>query len=151
MKSFSIIYIFTLILVVSPEYSKDYFDNGKLKSEGWIQNDMKVKYWYFYYNNGNLKSKGHFVEDEKNGYWYFYNPDGEISTEGSYNNGNKTEWWKIYNADTIEEVKYENSKKEGLSIHRVKGQPVKAEYYQNGIKTHEWYSLKEFRKDYSNL
>ncbi len=147
-KSISLIFI---MLLVAPEYSKNYYDNGVLKSEGWLINEKKEKYWYFYHQNAKLKAKGHFENDIKEDYWYYYNKKGNITQQGAYKYGLKSGWWKIFHADTIEVVKYKDSKKEGLAVFRLNGKPVKAEYYKNNLKTHTWYSLKEFKKEYPDL
>ena len=151
MKIFTCLAIVLLMFSIKPEYSKTYYEDGVLKSEGWIIDMKKEKYWYFYHKNGRLKSKGHFRKNIKTGYWYFYNSNNKLTMEGSFENGKKSDWWKIYKSDTIEEVKYKNSQKEGLSIYRISGKPVKAEFYVKGKRTHEWFSLKQFRKEYPSL
>ena len=135
----------------SENYFKNYFENGQIKSEGWLEHNKKTKYWHFYYNNGNLKSKGHYNNNLKTGYWYYYNDENTVTSEGYYTKNEKNGWWKNYKGDTIEEVEYINSKKEGLSIYKVKGKPVKAEYYKNGNKTHEWFTLARFKKEYFKI
>ena len=32
-------------------YQKNYFDNGKIKSEGWIENDKKEKFRFLKFQN----------------------------------------------------------------------------------------------------
>lgn len=151
MKLFVSILFIAIIYSNTPEYSKSYYSNKVLKSEGWMLNNKKVKYWYFYYSNGSLKSQGHFEDNKMTGYWHFYNESQKLSSEGHFENDEKIGWWKIFKSDTIEEVKYENSLKEGLSVHKINDKPVKAEYYVAGIRTHEWFSLKQFRKEYPKL
>lgn len=41
----------------SKQYIKNYYENGTLKSEGWITNNYKTDYWYFYDKNANIKKK----------------------------------------------------------------------------------------------
>jgi len=77
-------------------YAKDYYANGKLKSEGWSMGDMKVKYWKFYHSNGTVAAKGHFSSNKKTGYWYFYREDGSLEREGHYNNDIAEKWWIFY-------------------------------------------------------
>ena len=57
-------------------YQKTYYDNGIIKSEGWISNDSKVDYWKFYYQTGNIKKEGRFLNDKEVKYWYFYSETG---------------------------------------------------------------------------
>jgi hypothetical protein len=132
-------------------YKKYYFDNGHLKAEGWMNKESKERYWYHYYPNGNLKSKGSFKSNEKSGYWYYYTETGSLQKEGHYNEGLGTSWWRFYDEDTLKIVKLQEGKREGLAILRVDNKPVKAEYFKNDNRTHEWYTLAEFRKDKSDL
>jgi antitoxin component YwqK of YwqJK toxin-antitoxin module len=133
------------------DYVKSFYDNGNLKAEGWMDEDSKENYWYHYYPNGNLKSKGSFKYNKKSGYWFYYDELGSPHKEGHYKKGLATSWWRYYDGDTTEIVKLERGKREGLSLFKVDGKPVKAEYFKNDKRTHEWYSLAEFRKDKSDL
>lgn len=144
----TLMFILIVVAFSSENYQKNYYDTGELKSEGWLKNGKKVNYWFYYYPNGALESKGHFNNDNKTDYWYHYNVNGKKTEEGHYRNGQKNGWWKIYKKDTIIEVRYKDSQKKGLAIFKVKGQPVKAEYYKNGIKTNEWFNLQDFKKEY---
>lgn len=135
----------------SLNYTKNYFENGIIKSEGWVENDKKIKYWYYYNSNGSLKAKGHYDNDRKNQYWFYYDDKGNIAKEGLYENDKKSGWWKNYKNDTIEEVKYKDSKKTGLSVYKVNDEPVKAEYYKNGLRTHQWFTISDFKKEYFKI
>jgi len=140
-----------LSVLATSNYSTQYYDNGNLKSQGWLKDNKKDKYWYFYFPDTKIKSEGHYNDGLKTGYWFIYDDDGKLNKEGFYKDNLKNGWWKLYQGDTVIEVKYKNSNKDGLSIYRVDDKPVKAEHFKNGLKTHVWTSLKQFRKDYSNL
>lgn len=132
-------------------YEKYYFDNGQLKAEGWIEEGSKERYWFYYYPNGSLKSKGNFKSNTRSGYWYYYDEKGLLHKEGHYEDGVATSWWRYYHGDTIETVILKQGNKEGLALYKVDGKPVKAEYYKNDRRTHEWYSLADYRKDKPDL
>jgi antitoxin component YwqK of YwqJK toxin-antitoxin module len=141
-----------LIFILNPvEYSKTYYTDGTLKSEGWLKEGKKTRYWFYYHPNAKLHSKGHYKKDKKEDYWFYYDKSGKCLVEGNYVNGLKEGWWKHYKKDTLIEIEYEHSKKEGLSIYKVNGIPVKAEFYKNDVKTNEWYTLQEFRREYPKV
>ena len=54
------------------KYQRTYYENGNIKSEGWIQNNQKIKFWTFYHENGNPKKQGHFSANKESNYWKFY-------------------------------------------------------------------------------
>lgn len=147
--------ILALILIVlnvsSDTYTKNYYSNGKLKSEGWLNQQGKMKYWYFYHSNGKIKSEGHYQNNKKVKYWHHFDPNGKKIKEGRYQHNLKQGWWKLYKYDTIIEVKYKNSMKVGLAIYKVENKPVKAEYYKNDVKTNEWFNLRDFKKEYPSI
>lgn len=140
--------IVLLFIAITQQYSRSYYENGSLKSEGWKENDKPVKYWFYYYLNGKIKAEGHYDEGFKNDYWYYYDRLGQKFEEGNYEDGFKEGWWKMYKQDTIIELKYKNSLKTGLAIYKVDDNPVKAEYYKNDIKTNEWFNLRDFKREY---
>ena len=70
MKMNKLVLFFFFFLTVSfafgqKKYVKNYYDNGVLKEEGWMENNKKVAYWFFYNTNGTKKEEGHFDDDEK--------------------------------------------------------------------------------------
>jgi len=79
--------------VAQKHYQKNYFENGNLKSAGWIENGKKVKYWRTYYKNGTLKTEGHFKNNLPTKYWKHYSSDGTIESEGHFKNGKKIKEW----------------------------------------------------------
>ncbi len=109
----------------SKTYIKNYFENGQIESEGWIQEDQKVDYWFFYYENGSKKEEGHYV------------------------NNKKTKWWLSYDDQEILQKKcqFYNDKLEGLAIVYKKGSIIRAEKYKMNVKIKQWETLSAFRKD----
>ncbi len=124
-----LIYILALFsfLPVSGQksYFKDYFENGKIKSEGWLNQNQKEEYWFFYNENGTKKEEGHFVNNKKCKWWIFYNSKEKVSMK----------------------CEFENDKMNGLCIIYKNGGISRAEKYLNGKKIKEWNSVTEFKKD----
>lgn len=123
--------LFLLILfsfsptTVEKIYFKNYFENGNLKSEGWISQNQKVDYWYYYYENGTKKSEGHFEANKKINWWLFYNQNGTIEKK----------------------VEFKNNIQEGLCLIYKNGDLVKGEQFTKGIKTKEWNSISAYKED----
>lgn len=123
--------IYILVLYVSVGFSSDkiyvktYFNNKKLKSEGWLDNNKKVDYWFFYYENGKKKEEGHFLNNQKTAWWTFYNATSDVSKK----------------------CEFKNDRMEGFCIIYKNGNIVRAEKFINGKKIKQWESLAEFKKD----
>lgn len=107
------------------EYYKSYYSNGKVKEEGWIENNKKSDYWFFYYENGNKKEEGHYKNNQKTNWWIFYDEKQNI----------------------IKKSEFKSNKMDGLSIVYLKGEIIKAEQYTNGTKVKTWTNLDDFKKD----
>lgn len=130
-------------------YQKTYFDNGNLKSEGWIQNNEKTKYWKFYYENGTLKKEGRYYKDKETKYWYFYRADGTKVREGHFINGVKSKWWLFYDDMEIVDHKCQlkNNQKNGYCLMYKNKKLISARKYKNGKQLKEWTDLKSFKKE----
>jgi antitoxin component YwqK of YwqJK toxin-antitoxin module len=106
-------------------YVKNYYQSGKMKSEGWSIENKKVDYWFYYFENGNVKQEGHYLNDKKTKWWIFYNSNKEI----------------------IKKCEFENDIMEGLCIVYKDGDIIGAEKYAKGKKIKYWNSVSEFKKD----
>ncbi len=105
-------------------YSKVYYDGNILKSEGWLQDDQRI------------------------GYWYFYNVDGKLLREGHYKQGERTKWWILHGKNnTTIKVQYEDDMKDGYSLLYKNDKLYKAEKYSRDQLTGTWTSLKKFKRD----
>ena len=125
-KSAFIIIFLCFISVSGPKtYVKNYYKNGKMKSEGWIQQNQKNDYWFFYNENGSKKEEGHFAENKKIEWWLFYTSKGEI----------------------LKKVEFKNNVEEGLSIFYKNGQIIKAARYKAGLKIKEWNTIAAYKSD----
>lgn len=108
-------------------YVKNYYDNQTMKSEGWTLDNQKNDYWYYYYDNGKKKEEGHFEANKKVDWWLFYDEKGV----------------------TLKKAEFKNNVLNGLCLLYKNGNLVKAERYKAGVKTNEWTSLSDYKKDNS--
>lgn len=109
------IYILSFLLFFQTNeksYFKNYHENGKLKSEGWMFQNQKVDYWFYYFENGIKKEEGHYKNNQKVKWWIFYDIKEEI----------------------IKKCEYKNDKLDGLSIIYSEGDIIRAEKYKLGKK-----------------
>ncbi|MFI8377241.1 toxin-antitoxin system YwqK family antitoxin [Leeuwenhoekiella sp. NPDC079379] len=148
-------YIFILFLIPSnqleKDYYKEYFENGNLKSEGWMLNSQKTDYWYYYFENGNVKGKGSYETNKKDGYWYYYTKNNKLESQGHYKNGKRVDWWVVQKENNVvEKVKFVNDAKEGFSLLYKNGRLFKAQHYENNVLTGAWTSIATFKKDNPN-
>ena len=149
---FLVLFYFLIIRVSAQKiYQKNYFENGNIQSEGWLQNNQKTNYWKFYFNNGILKKEGHYNNNKPIKYWYFYHENGNKKSEGHFLNGNKNSWWLFYNVSgqLIAKAQYENNVKDGYCFRYKNKKIVKAEKYKAGQKIKEWVDYKSFSKENS--
>jgi antitoxin component YwqK of YwqJK toxin-antitoxin module len=114
MKYLSTLFILVLSFYSSAQndYQKNYFDNGTLASEGWLNGNQKADYWKFYYENGPLESEGHYVNDSKNKWWLFYDSEEKINHKCQLKNNIKNGYCLMYkNEKLISAVKFSERKK----------------------------------------
>ena len=125
--------LFLLLVLKLPhterEYLKNYYPNGKIMEEGWLENGKKNRYWLFYFDSGLKREEGHYQDDKK------------------------TKWWIYYdnNQNILKKCEYKNNVLNGLTIIYHKGRIVAAEKYSMGGKIKTWNTLTEFKKDNVNL
>ena len=125
-KALYILFLFVCIQVSGQRtYQKNYFKNGKMESEGWLNQNQKVDYWFYYYENGNKKEEGHYEANKKNKWWIFYKSNKAIDKKSEF----------------------ENDQLNGFSLIYQKNSIIRAEKYSMGKKLKEWNSLSEFKKD----
>lgn len=125
-KVFFILILFTFFQVSAQKiYFKEYYDNGKIKSEGWLNQNKKVNYWFYYFENGNKKEEGHFINNKKCEWWISYNSEEQINKK----------------------CEFENDQLNGFSIFYKSSQIIRVEKYFMDKKIKEWNSVKEFKKD----
>ena len=109
-------------------WTKFYFDNGNVSSEGFIKNGKPEGYWYTYHQNGLIKSEGNRKNHLLDSTWIFYTEEGNFETKINYKNGLKN-GFKIHYSDSCN--------------------IVIEEYFENDVKqnfTYYYYDTKEKKK-----
>lgn len=152
LKCFIPLFFIFLLMQGQKSYEKEYYSNGILKAEGWVQAKEKTGYWKFYQQNGKLESEGHFFNNKKAKYWYFYQPNGTPDSEGHFEEGLKSGWWLFYaeNGVLARKCQYKNGRLHGYTMNYNNKKLYKAEKYENGVKVGEWYDLASFKRDNKN-
>jgi antitoxin component YwqK of YwqJK toxin-antitoxin module len=93
--------------------SKEYYENGKLKSEGDFKKGRKEGSWKFYDKDGQIECEVSYKEDKKyEGVWKLYNEDGFYLQE-SYKEGKREGLWKIHYRQYQSVVEHNVYKQEG--------------------------------------
>lgn len=73
----------------TPQLVKDYYPNGKVKSEGYYTTDRQLNGEFVsYYPNGNLSEKGYYKDGVPNGNITVYYENGKVMCESYAKNGN---------------------------------------------------------------
>lgn len=119
-------------------YSKFYYENGKISSEGPMRNGKPDGYWKTYHTNGKLKSEGNRKNFQLDSTWKFYSESGKLTLEYNYKEGKKDGPLKTYGPDgkLLTEETYTSNIKHGPTY----------EYYPNG-KVQKVIPFKEGRED----
>lgn len=132
-------------------YHKEYYPSGKMKAEGWMQNDMKSAFWKYYHPNGELSEEGHYKNNRRESYWKFFTVDGKPLQAGHYQNGEMKDWWLFYDAKGKIDFKcqFQNGKKNGYCLKYKNEELASAVKYTNGERIKEWYSFSSFARENS--
>lgn len=148
-KLFIVFVMFSCITFAQKTYKKDYYENGNIKSEGWVLNSEKTAYWKFYYSNGVLEREGRFLKNQETKYWIFYNNQSRRIREGHYKDGKKCKWWLFYNdiGQLNQKCQMEANKKEGYCFDYQSEKLVSASKYKSGVKIKEWTDYASFFGD----
>lgn len=77
---------------------------------------QESKYTRFYYPNGQISSEGPMINGKPDGYWITYYVTGIKKSEGKRKNFILDSTWVFYNqvGDTLEKINYKNGKKNGF-------------------------------------
>ena len=117
-------------------YTKYYFPNGVVSSEGNIENGRPNGYWKTYYSNGKLKSEGNRTLFLLDSTWKFYRENGSLSQLISYKNDLK-EGIEIYYDSLERKVKsytYLGNVKQGEYVVYFQSGKVKEQgVYENNV------------------
>jgi len=131
------------------KYHKEYFEDGTIKAEGWLNGSQKNGYWTFYHSNGSKKKEGRYKNDLAIKYWYFYRENASKEKEGHYKNGTQHKWWLYYDdmGHVNHKCQLKNNEKNGYCLIYEKQKLIKASKYQDGKKIKEWTDFSSFRKE----
>ncbi len=149
---------------VEDGYTKFYYPNGQVSSEGLIRDGKPDGYWKTYYTTGVLKSEGLRTNFFLDSTWTFYNSTGEVIQKINYKYGKKNGYSLSYSYESspdgvlISKILYVNDKKEGNAFYYHENGQLKEELnYKDNKKegTAKVYnqegklvSLLEYRNDY---
>lgn len=103
--------------------------------------DIKDGYTKFYYPNGQVSSEGNMKDGQPDGFWKTYYVTGILKSEGLRRNFELDSTWVFYNqsGERVQKIDYKYGKKNGYSIsysykHSTEGVPVSKELYVNDKK-----------------
>lgn len=116
-----------------PGFTRFFYANGKLSSEGIMVNEKPDGYWKSYYENGTLKSEGNRIDFQLDGPWKFYNSKGELRLVTNYRNGLKEGNRITYTEEERIEEYFEEDVKQGTAFYYdADNYLVKTIPYENG-------------------
>jgi antitoxin component YwqK of YwqJK toxin-antitoxin module len=102
-------------------YTKNYYDNGAIQNEGYVENGLPTGVWKLYDSNGNLSQVGTYKSGKRDGRWL----SGDLS-----NVKNMTEICLNPNLENLEEIMAYQEKLLDVSvIYYGMGTVLKREYY----------------------
>ena len=95
---------------LAQEFSADII----LLTEGNYVGGLKSDYWKFFYNNGKIKEQGYFHDGYKSGWWQSFERNGKLIEEASYSKNEISGYMKKYFQGIIsEEGKKDNGIRKG--------------------------------------
>ncbi len=141
-------------LSTTVSYAKNYYETGKLTSQGKYINQKKDSVWTFYDEEGNLLSTETYQNDLKNGVAKVYHKNGTVSLEQNFANGIHHGQSIIYFDNGVKraEDSYENGKLHGESkTYGLKGNVVEVGGYKLGNKEGIWTSYNDDGSVYATV
>ncbi len=119
---FTYVLIFCLQLIAQQKndtmiFTKIYYSNGKISSEGFIRNNKPDGYWKTYSEKGILVSEGNRKNFELDSLWKFYNDSSKLFMTVNYVKGKKNGFKTTYNEIGKICENYKEDIKEGLTIY----------------------------------
>ncbi|MFZ4741569.1 MAG: toxin-antitoxin system YwqK family antitoxin [Bacteroidales bacterium] len=126
-------------------FTKFYYENGVISSEGIIRDGKPDRYWKTFNEKGILISEGNRRDFELDSVWKFYSENGKLTMEVFYQNGKKNGIRKSYLEKEFIEENYKDDIKQGLTIYFYpKGNIMRIIPFDNGL---EHGISKEFGED----
>jgi antitoxin component YwqK of YwqJK toxin-antitoxin module len=95
---------------------REFYEDGKIKSEGNYKDGKREKPWNFYFNNGQVEQTGEYVKGKPSGEWKKYFQDGNLNRDEFYDNGKENGIMTEYARDStiIAKGNYVDGKKDGV-------------------------------------
>ena len=108
--SFCIFFIQTAVCQqdANMHYTKFYYSDSLVSSEGFMREGKPDGYWISYYPNGTVQSKGNRKDFLLDSIWYFYDSKGNLQSELSYSAGIREGDTKNYTENEIQVYHYQN-------------------------------------------
>ncbi len=126
-------------------YTKFYYENDTVSSEGYLKNGKPDGYWKTYNEKGVLKSEGNRKNFELDSVWKFYNETGKLTMEINYEKGKKNGIRKSYLEKEIIEEHFKDDIKQGFTTYyNANGKMMQIIPFDNGL---EHGISKEFDED----
>lgn len=153
-KKLTVLLIFQLIVTsvfsqiidtLDKGYTKYYYPDGEIISEGIIKNGKPNGYWKTYYQNKIIKSEGNRINYKLEGLWIFYDNEGDTLEKINYHNDKKNGYdYKFLYKDI-------DGKKNGILKSKelyVKDKKENKSYYYNGDGT--LYQIVNYKNGFKN-
>ena len=117
--------------------SREYYEEGDIKSISHFKNHIPDGVFISYYQNGNMEEKYAYVNGEENGECFSYYENGKLEEKYFMKNGKLDgEVIEYYESGTIKEKAYfinDKQEKEHFFYDK-KGKLIKTDIYKNGVK-----------------
>ncbi len=134
-------------------YTRFYYPNGQVSSEGNMRNGQPDGFWKTYYVSGIIKSQGLRINHELDSTWTFYNQAGDVVQRIDYKYGKKNGYSYTYGyANSVIPIVlskelYVNDQKEGLSYYYYNDGSLQNEVnYENGKREGPCQGIRQRRK-----
>lgn len=116
LKIFLFLFVVGNAVLAQSEYTVYYYENGKVSSEGMLEDGQPNGYWKTYYPNGQLKTEGNRSNFLLDSTWIFYDDEGLKTSVINYKNGKRNGEVKTFKNGVLHELSiYEDDVKTGYS------------------------------------
>ena len=128
------------------------YSNGFVVAEGiYDERGYQQGKWREYYTDGKLKSEGDYIDGKRTGEWIYYYQNGKIEQRGKFIAGGKPvgDWnWYYETGKVLREEKFRNGKPDGIMIeYSDSGTVITKGDFVDGEKDGPWVSIDGDRKN----
>ncbi len=120
---------------------KEFYPNGKTKSEITYKNDRKNGPISTYYENGEIRTTGTLKDDLSEDFFYMYFPNGQVKYEDFFKAGKRFNLSKEYDAEgqLLVQCHYDNEQLNGpFKSYATTGIPIAIGHYKNNKRAGIW-------------